>query len=75
MTKFRDMTPCDRRGWLSWARSHDWGQNALMTEDGQITGLVDRCTARCERTGAVRLIEQPGPAFDAPRPLRDWAGY
>ncbi|MBX9708033.1 MAG: hypothetical protein K2X61_08900 [Caulobacteraceae bacterium] len=75
MTDFIDMPVGTRRTWLLWAREHDWGVNAVMTDDGQMVGLVDHWTERCRRTGRVLALSAPAPAFSNPAELRAWAGY
>ena len=69
MTLFADMTPNARLGWLLWARDHDWGRNAVMSDDGHLCGLA------CLVTGPGGVMETERPIFTNPRDLKAWAGY
>lgn len=73
-TKFSDMSPHDRRAWLAFANSHDWGGERLarysMVADG---------TLRMVTTGAAWTAENwpftEIAVHQTPRQLRAWAGY
>lgn len=69
MTRFADMTPNARMGWLLWARSHDWGRRAVMSEAGELSGLCCSVSYADGREGYER------PTFTTPREMKDWAGY
>jgi hypothetical protein len=69
MTRFADMTPNARLGWLLWAREHDWGRNAIMSEDGHLSGLVCAVSHHGQHAGFER------PTFTTPREMKAWAGY
>ncbi|HEV7352576.1 MAG TPA: hypothetical protein VGN74_05545 [Brevundimonas sp.] len=69
MTLFSDMTANARLGWLLWAREHDWGRNARMTEDGRLTGVSCLVSHRDGSSTVER------PTFTNSRDLKAWAGY
>ena len=69
MTRFSDMTQNARLGWLLWAREHDWGRGAVMSDDGKLSGMSCLVTHRDGSSEVER------PTFETPREMKDWAGY
>lgn len=62
---FAEMTVQNRANALSWARSHAWGRDAIMSEDGVLSGvsvLEDAPRRRCLN-------------FTSLHDLARWAGY
>lgn len=70
-TKFADMPEGERKCWLAWANSHDWGGGhaAHFAED---TGnLIAYGQMHHPETGWISETTY----HETPRDLRNWAGY
>jgi len=83
MTKFADMTPAARRQALAWARSHDWGDGAIMLDSPWLpVGILVRIPAAEQADEMAGGHCHPdmrtspdGALFTSMQTLRDWAGY
>jgi hypothetical protein len=73
MTKFADMPPGSRNGWLLWCASHDWGQvpNAPAWYDEE-TGELVTYSAECSDGFMFQIVEA---RHTTPKELKAWAGY
>ena len=65
---FKDMTPHQRKDWLNWANSHDWGGHPAEYEGDAMT------VSCCAHTVQGGYYTEYFSAM-SPRDLRDWAGY
>lgn len=71
MRKFADMPSATRAAVLLWARSHDWGFDAVMapsSEGPMMTGL-------CCTVSGPDGVTYDRPTFADLDSLRAWAGY
>lgn len=83
MTNFADMSTTTRAGWQSWARSHDWGREALFEGAGDAPGPFLMINLHPQDLddefggGHVKphVFTDHRIGFRDPQTLRDWAGY
>lgn len=67
---FSEMTVHNRNNVLAWARSHAWGHNAKMSDDGVLFGCLDQTASRNESPMRLRTVN-----FVSLHELATWAGY
>ena len=69
MQKFSEMFEIERKQWLAWARSHDWGRSAFWDSLGELAGVEEWIKGL---DGEWELLH---PTFETPGELKAWAGY
>lgn len=70
MLQFSELNEVQRDSVVRWARSHDWGRDAVMTAGGALYGCVQADSP--DRSNGCRRVSY---AFTELHSLARWAGY
>lgn len=67
---FSEMSVHNLRNVLAWARRHEWGRNAQMSDDGVLFGCLDLEAPENESRTRLKSVN-----FVSLHEVATWAGY